>query len=282
MKRSLVACTCLLVLTACDAAPEGQPVLRTEIGSGVAEEPTPVAAAADVNESADCKDATFEDIALVHCIADPADHRVEMVLGAESDNGIKPYRSFAALEKALGGSDDVAFAFNGGMFDEEGQPIGYYVESSERLVELNRAQGGGNFHLLPNGVFYGSDGKWSVRTADDFYSNVSDRPDFGTQSGPMLVVGGELHPEISQDGPSRHIRNAVGVDAEGRAHFVMSRAPLSFGKLARYYRDGLKVQNALYLDGSVSALWDPAAGRMDGLAPLGPLIVVTKRAKATP
>lgn len=282
MKLPCITLACLFALTACDAAPEGQPVLRTEIGSGIAEEAAPIPTAEVSSENPVCKDAEFEDIALIHCIADPADHRIATALGAESANRVRPYRSFAALKEALDSSDSVVFAVNGGMFDEEGQPIGYYVEDSDRLVELNRAQGGGNFHLMPNGVFYGSDGKWSVRTADDFYSNVADRPKFGTQSGPMLVIGGELHPEITQDGPSRHIRNGVGVDTEGRAHFVMSRAPLSFGKLARYYRDELKVQNALYLDGNVSALWDPAAGRMDGLAPLGPLIVVKKRARATP
>jgi uncharacterized protein YigE (DUF2233 family) len=70
------------------------------------------------------------------------------------------------------------------------------------------------------------------------------------------------------------VRNAVGVDKEGRAHFVISESPLSFGKLARFYRDVLKTPNALYLDGSVSALWDPASGRMDYRAPIGPMIVV--------
>ena len=90
----------------------------------------------------------------------------------------------------------------------------------------------------------------------------------------MLVIGGKLHPEITQDGPSRAIRNGVGVDAQGRAHFVISQTPMSFGKLARFYRDVLKTPNALYLDGSVSALWDPASGRMDGGVPIGPIIVV--------
>ncbi len=72
----------------------------------------------------------------------------------------------------------------------------------------------------------------------------------------------------------------MGVDQTGRAHFVIADAPLSFGQLARYFRDELKVSNALYLDGQVSALWDPAneqqGGRMDG-GRVGPIIVVTKR-----
>ena len=42
--------------------------------------------------------------------------------------------------------------------------------------------------------------------------------------------------------------------AAGRAHFVISEGPVSFGKLARYFRDVLKMPNALYLDGSVSEL----------------------------
>ena len=68
--------------------------------------------------------------------------------------------------------------------------------------------------------------------------------------------------------------NAVGVDAKGRAHFVISNAPLSFGKLARFYRDELGVKNALYLDGSVSQLWNPATDRIDSGAPIGPILVV--------
>jgi uncharacterized protein YigE (DUF2233 family) len=92
-------------------------------------------------------------------------------------------------------------------------------------------------------------------------------------------VDGKLHPEIQDNGPSKAIRNGVGVDAKGRAHFVISGGPVSFGQLARYFRDEVKVTNALYLDGAVSSLWDPATGRMDK-GRVGPIIVVTKREKA--
>ena len=102
-----------------------------------------------------------------------------------------------------------------------------------------------------------------------------------TQSGPMLVIDGKLHPAIDHDGTSKKTRNAVGVDRAGRAHFVISEAPISFGKLARYFRDRLETPNALFLDGSVSQLWDPGRERMDGGPELGPLIVVENRAKAS-
>lgn len=273
MKR--LAILPLLALTACEPQPAGEPVMRTEIGSGVAAKaaapsptPTPTVVSA-------CESVSFEGASLTHCVADPAKHRIVADLGPADG---APYRSLAKLAQARGdGAPEVAFAMNAGMFDDEGKPIGYYVESGDRLQELNRADGPGNFHMKPNGVFFGSGGKWQIRTAEDFYANVGERPDFGTQSGPMLVIDGELHPEISEDGPSKAIRNGVGVDTHGRAHFVISEGPVSFGVLARYFRDVLKTPDALYLDGSVSALWDPARKRTDARAPIGPILVVEEK-----
>ena len=92
----------------------------------------------------------------------------------------------------------------------------------------------------------------------------------------MLVIEGALHPAISDDGESRLIRNGVGVDAKGRAHFVISNTAVSFGKLARLFRDELNADNALYLDGNVSSLWNPASDRLDSVAPIGPMIVVER------
>jgi uncharacterized protein YigE (DUF2233 family) len=215
----------------------------------------------------------FEDATLTHCVADPAKHRIRTILDGKDGN---PARSLAVLAQTLPDPDEVAFAMNAGMYDEEGKPIGYYVEQGERRHTLNRNDGAGNFHLKPNGVFYGTGGEWHVRTADDFAAHVTTRPAFATQSGPMLVIDGQLHPAFDDDGDSRKTRNAVGVDGAGRAHFVISDSPVSFGKLARYYRDVLKTPDALFLDGSVSQLWNPARGRMDEGAELGPLIVVER------
>jgi uncharacterized protein YigE (DUF2233 family) len=266
------ALLCLTLLAACDQQPGGEPVTRIDLDNpgeeiAAASSPTPTPAIASA-----CETVTFEDARLTRCTADPAKHRITMMLGNP------PYRGFGAFaEAAPDEAQRVVFGANAGMFDGEGKPIGYYVKDSERLKELNRNDGAGNFHLKPNGVFFGSGSKWRVMTADDFYAQVGDRPDFGTQSGPMLVVGGKLHPEITDDGPSRTIRNGVGVDSAGRAHFVISEGPVSFGKIARYFRDVLKTPNALYLDGGISALWDPAKGRRDSRAPIGPLLLVEEK-----
>ena len=267
----------LILLAACQQQVEpGEPVSRIEIGKReIAAKPSPNASPTIASA---CSRDEFEGVVVTHCIADPARHRITTALSSE---GGAPYRSFAALEEAVVATT-VAFAVNAGMFGEDGKPIGYYVEDSNRLKTLNRADGGGNFHLKPNGVFFGTGAKWQVMASEAFYAKVGDRPAFGTQSGPMLVIDGKLHPEFAEEGPSKLIRNGVGVDAAGRAHFVIADAPVSFGRFARYFRDELKTPNALYLDGSVSALWDPASGRQDARAPLGPLIVVETIAKAAP
>lgn len=277
--KYLVLILSVLLLASCDPAPEGEPVTRTRIdGHTSAPTPSPSATASGTTqvESA-CRSIIFEDTPLTHCLAIPSRHTIAMDLGPSGD---APYRSLSAYSGAIA-PDSVAFAMNAGMYDDEGKPIGYFVEAGDRLQTLNTAEGDGNFHMKPNGVFFGTGDSWEVRTTEDFLAQVRERPEFGTQSGPMLVVDGKLHPDISHDGESRLIRNGVGVDDRGRAHFVISNAAISFGKLARFFRDELSVKNALYLDGNVSALWNPSTGRLDTGAPIGPIVVVGKKEQSS-
>ena len=278
MKRAAFTLGLLLTLAACSEPQAGDAVTKIRFDGSQAEGPLAAATApAETAGPSACESVTFESVALTHCVADPAQHRIEMAnLGADK----QPFASLSAFAASVDPST-IAFAMNGGMYGDDLKPIGYYVQNGERLKELNRGDGDGNFYMKPNGVFFGSGAGWRVLGSNTFFNTVGDRPQFGTQSGPMLLVDGKLHPEIQDDGPSKAIRNAVGVDGSGKAHFVISEAPVSFGQLARYFRDVLKVSNALYLDGAVSSLWDPATGRLDK-GRIGPVIVVTKREKTQP
>ncbi len=274
--RIAIALATFMMLSACGQQAEGEPAVVVNLGN-------PDAASATEKDSAEpvpqpkiasaCKPVEFEGVALTHCIADPALHTIGTALAPRSGEDFGTLKGWAKDVDA----STVAFAVNGGMYGDDLRAVGYFVSGSERLTELDTGSGDGNFYLKPNGVFYGSGGTWRILDSDTFLRTVGTRPEFGTQSGPMLVVDGKLHPEITENGPSRQVRNGVGVDKEGRAHFVISEAPLSFGQLARFYRDELKVANALYLDGNVSSLWDPATSRMDGRR-VGPIIVVTRKA----
>jgi uncharacterized protein YigE (DUF2233 family) len=276
MIRALALAAILaLALAACSEAPAGEAVVTVNLDGSRREAAPSPAAPAPAADSA-CRAVTFESVPLTHCIADPAQHRITLAnLGPDK----QPFASLSAFAASVDPAT-IAFAMNGGMYGDDMKPIGYYVEKGERLKELNRETGEGNFYMKPNGVFFGSGGTWRVLGSNTFFETVGDRPDFGTQSGPLLLIDGKLHPDVQDDGPSRAIRNAVGVDGGGKAHFVIADAPISFGQLARYFRDEVKVANALYLDGQVSSLWDPASGRQDK-GRVGPIIVVSKRGEAS-
>jgi len=277
-----LALTGLLTLAGCKEQPEGEPVVRVELGDRddveivptAADDPAPEATETpQIAVSSACKPASFEGVALTHCVADPAEHRIAVTFGpGDGSNAYGTLADYADTVEA----NTIAFAMNGGAFSDDLSSKGYLVASGARLSELNREEGEGNFFLKPNGVFFGTGGTWRILATDRFFSSVRDRPQFGTQSGPMLLVDGKLHPEVSENGNSRAIRNGVGVSADGKAHFVISNDPLSYGQLARFFRDELSVKQALFLDSNSSSLWDPATGRMDA-GRTGPIIVVTKR-----
>jgi len=185
----------------------------------------------------------------------------------------RAYRSFPVLQHVLGvRAKQVAFAMNAGMYDQAGLPIGLAIAEGAELKPVNRREGSGNFHLQPNGIFLvRKDGRAAVVPTTEFKPSADIR--LATQSGPMLLIDGELHPRFEPDGRSRFVRNGVGVDERGAALFVISDEPVSFGRMARLFRDRLGCRNALYLDGSVSSLWDSGNGRMDSFAAIGPMIV---------
>lgn len=232
----------------------------------------PPEVAAQAND-APCRTLTFEGDAFTVCTARAG--KDEVRLSVRGIDG-KPHRRLSMLKTDMGeAADKVRFAMNAGMFDRRSAPIGLYVENGRQLKAVNTRDGFGNFHLKPNGVFWiGGDGRAHV-TATDAYVAQKPNPRWATQSGPMLVIDGKLHPKFDHDGKSLHIRNGVGLTDAGDALFVISDAPVSFGKLARLFRDELACDDALYFDGAVSALWAPSLDRLDAGRDLGPMVVVT-------
>ncbi|MCJ2053386.1 phosphodiester glycosidase family protein [Methylobacterium sp. J-070] len=182
----------------------------------------------------------------------------------------RPYGSLGTL--AEGAGRRLSFAMNAGMYDKDQAPVGLYVEDGREMRHVSTADGPGNFHLKPNGVFWVKGERAGVLDTAH-YLRAKLRPDYATQSGPMLVIDGQIHPKISADGPSQKIRNGVGVPADGHlAIFAISERPVTFGAFARLFRDDLGCRNALFLDGSVSSLYAPGLGRSDIGRPLGPLV----------
>lgn len=163
------------------------------------------------------------------------------------------------------------FAMNAGMYHPDRRPVGLFALSGRTLAPLVTRAGPGNFGMLPNGVFCIRNGGFAVIDSADFDSAPACRD--ASQSGPMLVIGGALHPRFLPDSDSLHVRNGVGVSADGQtAHFAISARPVSFHAFARLFRDALDTPNALYFDGNVSRLYAPELGRDDPGYPMGPII----------
>jgi uncharacterized protein YigE (DUF2233 family) len=221
-----------------------------------------------------CREQRFQGNSFIVCDPGKGDLRL-----FAAGKGEPPFRRFADLPVD---QDEVAFAMNAGMFDAAGRPIGLAESRGMAAHPVNLRDGPGNFHLKPNGVFIVTVGGATMIVQSDHIPMFRAAPKLMTQSGPMLVIDGKMHPKLEPDGTSRYIRNGVGVTRDSRALFVISGDPVSLGKFARFFRDGLKTPNALYFDGSVSSLWDPANGRMDSFAPLGPIIVAFKPAASKP
>ena len=221
-----------------------------------------------------CQARRFEGSDFTVCRYDSREHELVLFL----DEGNAPLRSFARLEPRLGARRErLLFAMNAGMYDSGGRPIGLYIEDGRQRRELNLAEGPGNFHLKPNGVLaVAADGTVAIVRSEE-WRRSGRRARWATQSGPLLVSGGEVHPRIRPHGDSLYVRNGVCTADAGAAWFAISEQPVSFGRFARFLRDGLGCRDALYLDGAVSSLWDPGAGRRDARSDLGPLVAVFAR-----
>jgi uncharacterized protein YigE (DUF2233 family) len=187
----------------------------------------------------------------------------------------KPYASFDRLADALAAQGRrLLFAMNGGMFETDLSPVGLLVENGKQKHRPDTREGDSNFHMKPNGVFYVADGVAGIAETGRFLSS-GPLARYATQSGPMLVIDGRVHPKIHATGTSAKIRNGVGVRNGAEVVFAISNEPVTFYAFAELFREGLNCPNALFLDGTVSSLYAPDLNRDDSLSTLGPIISVS-------
>lgn len=231
--------------------------------------------AADPAGAAACRDEVFEETPFTVCEADPKTESVRLFWGDESGRLLGTFENVEAM--LAGSGQTLAFAMNGGMYHPDRRPVGLFVADGNTIASLVRSAGPGNFGLLPNGVLCLNDDEASVLETDQFAS-VAPNCRYASQSGPMLVIDGKLHPRFIPNSDSRFVRNGVGVDAGGRLYAVISNRPVNFHRFARFFRDVLKTPNALYMDGKVSRLFARDIGRNDFGFPLGPILGVVRSA----
>ncbi len=217
-----------------------------------------------------CEDVRYDGNSYTVCTVLPGSEELRLFL---YDADGEPFGQFSAIERALRDSGkQLGFAMNAGMYHDDRAPVGLYVEDGEEVMRVIPNAGPGNFGLLPNGVLCLRPGRADVYETLRF---VDEAPDcaHATQSGPMLVIDGALHPRFLPDSTSRFIRNGVGTTRDGqRAVFAISNNAVTFHEFGRFFRDHLELPNALFLDGNISRLYAPDLDRSDFGFSLGPII----------
>lgn len=186
-----------------------------------------------------------------------------------------PTRDFLRIideEKAAGYK--TVWMMNAGMFRDDGMPVGLCVVGGKEITAVRTEEGTGNFYLKPNGVFGLTDSGPVIRETGEWMTATPSGVQYATQSGPLLVQRGRIHPAFRKESLNRNIRNGVGVRTDGRVIFAISADPVTFHEMATLFRDALHCPDALYLDGAISAMHAPAAGIISSAKGLGPVFGV--------
>lgn len=217
-----------------------------------------------------CQDVEYQGNGYAICIVDVTQGELRLFL---YDRTGAPFGHFNTLERDLNeAGNTLLFAMNAGMYHKDRSPVGHYIENGIELKGVVRGASRGNFGLVPNGIYCVNDTRADVIETETFLARNPDCT-FATQSGPMLVIDGALHPRFLIDSTSRYVRNGVGTTADGTTSvFVISRNAVTFHEFGSLFRDALGLQNALYFDGNISRLYAPDLGRNDIGRAMGPII----------
>ena len=225
-----------------------------------------------------CREDAFEGARYTICSFDPADADMRMFW---RDSEGQPFRAFPALVAELAEEGlTLVFAMNGGMYDTDLSPLGLYIEKGVEHSGTNTAEVDArpvpNFYKKPNGIFMIAGDRAAIIETEAY---LRKRPavDFATQSGPLLVIGGALHSAFIPDSNDLNRRDGVGIDDAGMVHFAISEDPVNFHTFARFFRDFLGTDDALFFDGgSAPGLYSPDLSRSDwpGHGGYGPIVGV--------
>lgn len=191
-------------------------------------------------------------------------HPSEVKMYWKDDNGL-PLGSLENLKRMVERSGEhLKFAMNGGMFLTDLSPQGLYIENGNVIKSLNTMKASGNFYWQPNGVFYVNKSNQAFICKSKEFINPNDVK-YATQSGPMLVIDGKIHPEFKEGSTFVHIRNGVGILSNGKVIMAISTEEVTLYDFAKFFKDK-GCQNALYLDGYVSKMYCPEKGmeQLDG------------------
>lgn len=209
--------------------------------------------------------------------------RLELVARDGLGRSLKTMVRADSVVRARG--ERLAFATNAGLYESADSATGMLVADGGRVYSrLNRAAGPpnpcrvANFYCPPNGVFFVAGGRAAVLSTADFARRPASAPAvrLASQSGPLLVRRGALARSWSPASASRLVRNGVGVRADGTVVFAIADEGVGFHQFATAFRDALRCPDALFLDGTISRLYDGSGAVPGQPRPFAAMFVVTE------
>ena len=199
------------------------------------------------------KNEIVEDELFISYIVNPKKQNLEFFWKNEKGENFKNAENLISWLKSK--NKKLLFSTNGGMYKKDNSPQGLFIENKIVKSEIDTSNGNGNFYLKPNGVFYlTTDKNPMICKTEDFANNGKIK--YATQSGPMLVINGEIHTAFKKNSTNLNIRNGVGILPNNQIVFVISKKEINFYDFAEYFKK-LGCKNALYLDGFVSRTYLP-------------------------
>lgn len=205
-------------------------------------------------------------------VVDPQQANIEFFWSDANGEILKSFENVKKEVEKSGGK--LRFAMNGGMYQEDRKPLGLFIQSGKTLAPLNKREASGNFYLKPNGVFgIRQDGRAFLLRTENFQDDGQTK--FATQSGPMLLVDGNVNAQFTEKSDNLNIRNGVCVLDDGKILFSISRRAVNFYDFAVHFRD-MGCRDALYLDGFVSRMYLPEEDLTDLDGEFGVIIAVVE------
>ncbi|MGH1412902.1 MAG: phosphodiester glycosidase family protein [Pelagimonas sp.] len=221
----------------------------------------------------DCAREAYKGNRYTVCTVSPKIEDLRLFLNGRDGTPLGSFENVQLQLRGLGRT--LIFAMNAGMYHEDRSPVGHYLENQTEEMRVLSGASPGNFGLLPNGIFCIRRNRADV-IETRAYLATKPNCQHATQSGPMLVIDGVMHPRFLENSTSRYIRNGVGsADSGARTVFVISDNAVTFYEFAEFFRDKLNTPNALFLDGNVSRLYAPQLGRSDTGRRMGPIVGVS-------
>ena len=175
---------------------------------------------------------------------------------------------------------------NAGMFTPSYEPEGLYIEENSLKkypLDVGDQKSNLNFYLRPNGVFYINAKNIPHIDSTQEFRRLQRlgklKIKLATQSGPMLVINGRIHPAFLKGSFNQKIRSGVGILHTKKIVFAATLDGSNFYDFAVFFRDVLNCKNALFLDGAISKMYLHDIDSTETGGQFGPVISVSRKGK---